>query len=93
MSANDFLMQFQSDILQVPVVRTATAEATAMGAAFMAGLTEGVWKDQDALRVLVRDLNGPESAESRLYPAMEPHRANKLYHGWLEAIGHPEAIS
>ena len=90
MSANDFLMQFQSDVLQVPVVRSATAEATAMGACFMAGLTEGVWKDQDSLRSLVRDLNGPESAESRLYPAMNPHASAKLYRGWLEAIGHPE---
>ncbi|MBO4889221.1 MAG: glycerol kinase GlpK [Firmicutes bacterium] len=90
MSANDFLMQFQADVLQAPVVRSATAEATAMGAAFMAGLTEGVWKDQDSLRALVRDLNGPESAESRLYPQMEPHKAAKLYRGWLEAIGHPE---
>ncbi len=46
---NDFLMQFQADVLGVPVIRSATKEATALGAAFMAGLATGVWENTDEL--------------------------------------------
>ncbi len=81
MSANNFLMQFQADILQTPVVRAASAEATAMGAAFMAGLTAGIWSSPEELRALVNE-------KDRLFPQMAPKEAHKLYSGWLKAIGH-----
>jgi glycerol kinase len=48
-SVNDSLMQFQSDLLRVPVVRPRTTETTAVGAAYLAGLAVGYWKDQDAI--------------------------------------------
>jgi glycerol kinase len=48
-SRNDLLMQFQADVAQVPVVRTASGEATALGAAFLAGLAVGVWSDEAQL--------------------------------------------
>ena len=49
-SANAFCMQFQSDILNTPVMRPKNAETTAMGAAFLAGLACGFWEDTEALR-------------------------------------------
>lgn len=83
MSANDFLMQFQSDILQTPVTRAGSQEATAMGTAFMAGLMADVWKSPEELKQLLQD-------GKRIYPAMDPKKAGKLYQGWLEIIGHGE---
>ena len=80
MSANDFLMQFQSDILQIPVSKTANPEVTALGAAFMAGLMMGIWPDQQALQAMVTE-------SRRLYPQMKPEDASALYQGWLETIG------
>lgn len=80
MSANDFLMQFQSDILQIPVSKTANPEVTALGAAFMAGLVMGIWSDQQALQAMVTE-------SRRLYPQMKPEDASALYQGWLETIG------
>lgn len=47
MVANDFLMQFQADITGVPVVRPVVTETTALGAAFVAGLTVGLWASED----------------------------------------------
>lgn len=79
MSANHFLMQFQSDILQIPVSQTANPETTALGTAFMAGLVSGVWPGQSALQALI-----PESR--RLYPIMAPEEASALYQGWLAVI-------
>lgn len=81
MSANDFLMQFQSDILQIPVSQGNNQEVTALGAAFMAGLTVGVWPSQQALQTMV-------SESRRLYPQMTPEAAAQLYQGWLQTIGH-----
>lgn len=80
MSANDFLMQFQSDILQIPVSQTANPEVTALGAAFMAGLMTGIWPDQHALQMMVTE-------SRRLYPQMAPEEASSLYQGWLRTIG------
>ncbi|OIR09252.1 glycerol kinase [mine drainage metagenome] len=51
-TVNDALMQFQCDLLRVPVTRPATRETTALGAAFLAGLAVGVWKDRDEIRAL-----------------------------------------
>jgi glycerol kinase len=78
-SANDFLMQFQADVLGVPVDRPALVETTAAGAAFLAGLASGFWKDAEALtRTRRRD---------RLFtPSMTPKTRESLYAGWLRAV-------
>jgi len=78
--ANDFLMQFQADVLGVPVDRPALVETTAAGAAFLAGLGSGFWKDAAALAARRR--------RDRLFtPAMPPDRRDALYAGWVEAVG------
>lgn len=79
MSANAFLMQFQSDILQIPVCRLKSTEITAQGAAFLAGLTGGIWKSRQEVARLIEE-------KERLYPAMDPEQANALYQGWLHAL-------
>ncbi len=78
-SANDFLMQFQSDLLGVPVDRPALVETTAAGAAFLAGLGTGFWKDAETLaRTRRRD---------RLFtPTMSRERRDALYAGWKAAV-------
>ena len=80
MSANDFLMQFQADILGAEVVRPAVQETTALGAAYLAGLACGYYRDVDSLR-----RNGEEA---RVFvPQMEDAaRAEKL-RAWEEALG------
>jgi glycerol kinase len=54
-SANDLLMQFQSDVLGVDIARPELVESTALGAAFLAGLGTGVWENQDAIRTTWRE--------------------------------------
>jgi glycerol kinase len=78
-SANDFLMQFQADLLGVPVDRPALVETTAAGAAFLAGLGTGFWRNaQELARTRRRD---------RLFtPAMAPDRREALYAGWKSAV-------
>jgi glycerol kinase len=77
--ANDFLMQFQADILGVPVDRPALVETTAAGAAFLAGLASGFWKDAGALAARRR--------RDRLFtPSMPPERREALYAGWTAAV-------
>jgi glycerol kinase len=77
--ANDFLMQFQADILGVPVDRPALVETTAAGAAFLAGLGSGFWKDAAALVARRR--------RDRLFtPSMAPERREALYAGWTAAV-------
>ena len=77
--ANDFLMQFQADILGVPVDRPALVETTAAGAAFLAGLGSGFWKDAAALAARRR--------RDRLFtPSMPPERRDALYAGWAAAV-------
>jgi len=77
--ANDFLMQFQADILGVPVDRPALVETTAAGAAFLAGLGSGFWKDAAALAARRR--------RDRLFtPSMSPERREELYAGWTAAV-------
>ncbi|QHT62339.1 glycerol kinase GlpK [Paenibacillus lycopersici] len=77
--ANDVLMQFQSDILGVPVERPEERESTALGAAFLAGLAVGYWTDRDALRALRR-------VERRFEPAMPAELRHELYEGWHRAV-------
>ncbi len=79
-SANDFLMQFQADVLGVPVDRPALLDTTAAGAAFLAGLATGFWKDAASLAARRR--------RDRLFtPAMLAERREALYGGWQDAVG------
>ena len=78
-SANDFLMQFQSDISEIPVFRPKTQEATAAGAAFLAGLAVGFFRDRDEISALNK--NGVTFT-----PEMDPEERNKLLSGWHRAV-------
>jgi len=76
---NELLMQFQSDILNVPVVRPKVAETTALGAAYAAGLAVGFWKDFDELRA-----NWGRDREWK--PQMDAAKRETLYVGWKKAV-------
>jgi glycerol kinase len=76
---NNLLMQFQSDILDVPVIRSKVAETTALGAAYAAGLAVGFWKDFDELRA-----NWDKDQEWQ--PRMEAGARDELYAGWKKAV-------
>jgi glycerol kinase len=76
---NDLLMQFQADLLGIPVVRPAVTETTALGAAYLAGLTCGVYQSKAELSALWR-------AERRFIPAMERSRARELMQQWDHAV-------
>jgi len=76
---NDLLMQFQSDILDVPVIRPKVAETTALGAAYAAGLAVGFWKDYDELRT-------NWAKEKEWQPGMDSNLRKKLYSGWKKAV-------
>lgn len=78
-SANDFLMQFQSDLLGLPVTRPVDAEATALGAAYLAGLTTGFWKDLSEIGML-------ERLEEVFEPCGEDAWRHRLLSGWHEAV-------
>lgn len=78
-SQNDFLMQFQSDILGIDVIRSAVTESTALGAAFFAGLEVGFWPDLDTLK--------EKQCPNRTFsPAMDPKQAQRLLKGWKKAL-------
>src|SRR5438105_959422 len=77
--ANDLLMQIQADVLQRPVVRAATAETTALGAAFLAGLAVGFWKNEDELASLARP-------GGRFEPQMSASDRDALVDGWRRAV-------
>ena len=79
MVANDFLMQFQADILGAPVERPQVAETTALGAASLAGLAVGFWEDTD-------DMKKNWALDKRFEPAMDDGRRGKLYAGWKRAV-------
>jgi glycerol kinase len=76
---NNFLMQFQSDILDVPVERPVINETTALGAAYLAGLATGFWQDQ-------AEIAAQWSQEKEFIPSMDDERRNQLYTGWTKAI-------
>lgn len=78
-AANDFLMQFQADILGVPVERPAVLEVTALGAAALAGLATGVISDPEALASVGGGVTTFE-------PALEAGRRDALYAGWKRAV-------
>jgi glycerol kinase len=77
--ANNFLMQFQSDILGVPVERPEIIETTAMGAAYLAGLAVGFWKDQSMIAER-RKVN------RRFEPGMNEDKRKELYDNWKKAV-------
>lgn len=79
-AANDFLMQFQADLLGVPVLRPASVETTARGAAFLAGLAAGFWRDRTELAALAR------GGDRVFTPAMPEARRQALIDGWREAV-------
>jgi glycerol kinase len=76
---NDTLMQFQADILGVPVVRPKVAETTALGAAYAAGLAVGFWSSQE-------DLRSNWQVDQTWQPAMNEEERARLYRGWLKAV-------
>ena len=76
---NDFLCQFQADILGIPVERPASTESTALGAAYLAGLAVGFWKDE-------RELSAQLKVERRFDPKMSASRRDELYSGWQRAV-------
>ncbi|MEO2207746.1 glycerol kinase GlpK [Paenibacillus pabuli] len=78
-AANDFLMQFQSDILGVPVERPTVNETTALGAAYLAGLAVGYWESAD-------ELKDHENTERVFNPLMAEDTRNDLYAGWQRAV-------
>ncbi|HCX50763.1 MAG TPA: glycerol kinase, partial [Bacillus sp. (in: Bacteria)] len=76
---NNFLMKFQSDILDVPVERPVINETTALGAAYLAGLAVGYWKNQD-------EIKEQWHMDKRFEPTMEAKTSEELYAGWKKAI-------
>ncbi|MCK4514473.1 MAG: glycerol kinase, partial [Spirochaetaceae bacterium] len=78
-SANNFLMQFQSDILGVPVERPRVAETTALGAAYLAGLAVGYWDSLD-------EISDRWELDRRFEPSMSANRREDLYGNWKRAV-------
>jgi glycerol kinase len=76
---NEFLMQFQTDILQKPVVRCAIEEISALGSVFMAGLASGIWKDTQEIEKL-------RIVEKTFRNRMDPEEIKRLYTGWTQAV-------
>ena len=81
--ANNLLMQFQADLLGVPVDRPQITETTALGAAYLAGLATGVWASKE-------DLKKSWQLDTRFAPALDQKEADKLYKGWRKAVRHAE---
>ncbi len=79
MTANELLMQFQADVLGIPVIRPKVTETTALGAAFAAGLAVGFWQDE-------ADLRERWSQDRRWEPQMEERRREREYAQWKKAV-------
>ncbi len=78
-SVNNFMMQFQSDILRKPIDRPKMVETTAFGAAFLAGLAVGVWND-------ISDIAGIRESDRVFTPRMDENEAAGLHRKWLRAV-------
>ena len=78
-SVNNLLMQFQADLLGVPVIRPQITETTALGAAYLAGLAIGFWKDQNAI-------SEQWVIEKKFDPIMSKNKVKTLYSNWLNAV-------
>jgi glycerol kinase len=79
MTASEILMQFQADVLGVPVVRPVVAETTCLGAAYAAGLAVGYWPDLDALRAQWR-------ADRTWKPTMPTAERDRAHGQWRKAV-------
>ena len=79
-SVSDLMMQFQADLLRIPVDRPAMVETTAFGAASLAGLAAGVWRDLDELSTL-------RCSERVFTPERAQYECEELYRGWKRAVG------
>ena len=79
-SRDTFLMQFQADMLNCPVKRPVVRETTALGAAYLAGLAVGFWKDQEELKRLWQ-------CDVTFLPRMDEARREKCRRGWEKAVG------
>ena len=79
-SANNFLMQFQSDILGVPVYRPKVIETTALGAAYFAGLAVGFWDGRN-------EIANEWEADRQFTSRMDEDLRENLYRGWKKAVG------
>jgi glycerol kinase len=84
MVRNNFLMQFQADILGVPVQRPTITETTALGAAYLAGLSAGLWQTPEALAASWR-------VERTFEPRMSADQRGALYAGWQHAVAQAQA--
>jgi glycerol kinase len=78
-TANNLLMQFQSDILEVPVIRPKVYETTALGAAYLAGLAVGFWNSID-------DIQQQWQTDKRFEPSIDAAKKNNLLKGWQRAV-------
>jgi glycerol kinase len=78
-TANDFLVEFQADILGKPVIRPVVKETTALGAAYLAGLAVDYWDGMEEIRALWK-------AERVFDPKMDAETRERLYRGWREAV-------
>ena len=78
-SANNFLMQFQADMINVPVIRPAYVESTALGAAFLAGLATGFWKDKEELLSKI-------GIDRKFEPSITEEEREKKLKGWNKAV-------
>ena len=78
-SANDFLMQFQADVVDATVVRPKCIETTALGAAYLAGLATGYWRDKEEIRK-----NWQQGAE--FISSMDAGKREALLKGWHKAV-------
>jgi glycerol kinase len=76
---DNFLMQFQADILGIPISRPRIIETTALGAAYLAGLAMGVWKDE-------KEIQKKWAEDRQFLPSIDEKRKDKLYNGWKKAV-------
>ncbi|MCK8521146.1 glycerol kinase GlpK [Aquimarina sp. D1M17] len=84
-SANNYLMQFQADILNVDVDRPQMLEVTALGAAFLAGIKAGVWRKKDISKIRAVD---------RIFnPEITAHERNRKYTGWQQAVERTKSVN
>jgi glycerol kinase len=77
--SNNFLMQFQADLLGIPILRPQTIESTSLGAAYLAGLQAGVWSSAEALKTL-------NPVKTSFVPAMGKNEREHLLNGWQKAV-------
>lgn len=78
-TVNDFLMQFQSDMLQCKVIRPAVTETTALGAAYLAGLATGFWKN-------IEEIKQQWQADTTFVPTIDEAKRGSLVEGWKKAV-------